>query len=305
MHRHRRSHKLIKSEPDARDLIYTPTALPPQPSGGEAPPKEDDAVAVAATATSVAPVPLFGARSRWIAARQNKHDVPHVPIVFDLRTTSPSIPPILDQGNLGACGANELSSALRYCLAKQALPDFQPSRLFIYYFARLLDGSPLSEDSGITIRSGLKAIQHFGAPPEALWPYDIARFFVHPSKDAFSKAKARGVQSFRYLSVAQDIFHIRHALLAGFPILLGIQVYASMESAETLATGAVPMPHVLREACYGGHCVSLWGWDDAAKSFLMMNSWGSKVGKDGWFTIPYDYILHPDLTFDMWTIRCW
>ena len=61
-------------------------------------------------------------------------DVSKLPPSYDLRSTG-FIPPILDQGTLGSCGPNQISNALRFCLRKLKAPvDFQPSRLFIYYF---------------------------------------------------------------------------------------------------------------------------------------------------------------------------
>ena len=66
---------------------------------------------------------------------------PHV----DLR---PQCPPIYDQGQLGSCTANGIAGAIHFDRMKQHLqPNFTPSRLFIYYNERVIEGT-VNEDSG-------------------------------------------------------------------------------------------------------------------------------------------------------------
>ena len=45
------------------------------------------------------------------------------------------------------------------------------------------------------------------------------------------------------------------------------------------------------------------GYDDAAKRFIVRNSWGAQWGLKGYFTMPYDYLLNGNLSDDFWTIR--
>ncbi|KAH7075723.1 hypothetical protein BKA63DRAFT_490673 [Paraphoma chrysanthemicola] len=47
---------------------------------------------------------------------------------------------VYDQGeNIGSCAANAVAAAYRYALQRQGLPDFLPSRLFLYWVARMSD----------------------------------------------------------------------------------------------------------------------------------------------------------------------
>jgi len=120
----------------------------------------------------------------------------------DLRL-SKQTPPILNQGNLGSCAGNELSNALRFCLENEHQKVFQPSRLYIYYFGRVLDGSDPTQDTGITIRSGLKAIAQYGAPTELDLPYDITKFAQKPSAAIQQDAK-KYVSHFKYLLLYRE-----------------------------------------------------------------------------------------------------
>jgi C1A family cysteine protease len=183
--------------------------------------------------------------------------------------------------------------------------DYQPSRLFIYYFARLLDGTLLASDAGITIRNGLQAIKRFGVPPENIWPYDITKFAIQPSKEAFVAAKASAEKVFDFYTVKQDLIYIKNAILAGFPVLLGIVAYDGLDAATTMQSGLIPLPNKTTEQKKGGHCISLWGWDDSSQTFLVMNTFGTSVGIAGWFKIPYSYVIDPDLAYDLYTIQYW
>jgi hypothetical protein len=52
----------------------------------------------------------------------------------------------------------------------------------------------------------------------------------------------------------------------------------------------------VNESYIARHAVSLWGWDDDYNVFIMLNSWGTNKGYNGWYFIPYDYILTPSLS---------
>ena len=216
-----------------------------------------------------------------------------LPLTFDLRTTFPgSLPPILDQSSIGSCAANELSNAMRFCLAKEKVHVFQPSRLFIYYFSRLFEGSDINQDTGISISGACGAISKYGACSENNWGYDITKFTVQPH-----------VSGYQFLQVPQDLIHIKQALVSGYPVVIGIQVYDSFESDAVAKTGVVPIPDTTKEQLLGGHCVNLISYDDTTETFTGQNSWSSDWGNKGTFTIPYQYILNPNLGGDYCQVR--
>src|SRR6185312_5517493 len=72
-----------------------------------------------------------------------------LPPYVDLRQ---SMPAVYDQGELGSCTANAISAALEYQAIREGLPDKGvPSRLFIYYNERVMEGDP-GTDAGAQIR---------------------------------------------------------------------------------------------------------------------------------------------------------
>ncbi|HSQ05128.1 MAG TPA: hypothetical protein VLN59_13880, partial [Burkholderiales bacterium] len=75
------------------------------------------------------------------------------PAKVDLRA---KCPPVYDQGQLGSCTANAIGAAIQFDRRKQKLKsDFCPSRLFIYYNERAMEGT-IKSDSGAQIRDGIK-----------------------------------------------------------------------------------------------------------------------------------------------------
>jgi len=226
-----------------------------------------------------------------------------LPTSFDLRTNNPLVPSILDQGQLGSCGPNELSNALKFCLAKHSQnPDvWQPSRLYIYYFTRLVEGEPSDQDTGISIGGAFQALLKYGSCSEIHWPYVISKYTVEPLQCCITAGETH-CKSLKYLSVNQDLVSIKQALVSGCNVVIGIQVYESFESAEVASTGTVPMPNTSTEQLLGGHCLSIWSYDDTTLTFGVMNSWGTTWGQQGYCKIPYQYILDPNLSSDFWII---
>jgi C1A family cysteine protease len=219
-----------------------------------------------------------------------------LPAKVDLR---PQCPPIYDQGQLGCCTGNGIAAAVQFDQAKQGNKQFVPSRLFIYYNERVIEGT-VSQDSGAQIRDGVKVVAKLGAPPETDWPYDITKFAVKPPANAYQDALQDLVTV--YAKVAQNLSQMQGCLAEGYPFVIGFTVYESFESQTVAQTGIVPMP-APGEKVLGGHCVVAVGYDNSTRRFIMRNSWGTGWGQAGYFTMPYEYLLTPSLSSDFWTLR--
>lgn len=216
----------------------------------------------------------------------------NIPPKMDL---SERCPPVYDQGQLGSCTANAIAAAIEFDRKKKVVP----SRLFVYYNERQMEGT-VDSDSGAQIRDGIKSVATVGAPPERIWPYEINQFRVKPSDAAYAAAKADLVVLYQRL--IQDIDTMRGCIAEGYPFVFGFTVYQSFESAAVAKTGQLGMPKS-NEKRIGGHAVLAVGYDDSKRTFLIRNSWGTDWGKKGYFTIPYSYLTSTKLASDFWTIR--
>jgi C1A family cysteine protease len=220
-----------------------------------------------------------------------------LPPKVDLR---PNCPTPYDQGQLGSCTGNAIAGAVQFEREKQHLkPDFVPSRLFIYYGERVIEGT-VGTDAGAQIRDGIKVVAKQGVPPETDWPYDIARFADKPPPKAYTDALHDRAVS--YSRLTQSLSQLKGCLASGHPFVFGFTVYDSFESQQVAQTGVVPMP-AAGESVLGGHAVLAVGYDDTQQRFIVRNSWGTNWGMKGYFTMPYAYLTERNLSSDFWTVR--
>ncbi|MDE1763841.1 MAG: C1 family peptidase [Thaumarchaeota archaeon] len=242
----------------------------------------------------------------WIHDLPDHRDYLYAAPPAVLATLPPSIdlraqcPPVYDQGQLGSCTANAIAGAMEFDEMKQKFPNiFVPSRLFIYYNERSIEGT-VNSDSGAQIRDGIKSVVSWGDCPETLWPYDITKFVQKPPQSCYDQAKK--YKAINYQRLVQDLNQFKSCLASGYPFVFGFTVYESFESQQVAQTGVVSMPSPTEKAI-GGHAVVAVGYDDASQRFAVRNSWGSNWGMKGYFTMPYAYLIGSSLASDFWTIR--
>jgi C1A family cysteine protease len=220
-----------------------------------------------------------------------------LPSRVDLRT---NCPPVYNQGKLHSCTANAIAAAIQFDKMKLAHPEiFVPSRLFIYYNERAIERS-IHSDSGAQIRSGIKSVAKRGVCHERSWPYRARKFRQKPRRKCYAEAAKH--PALTYHRVRRTLPQMKACLASGYPFIFGFTVYESFHSKRVRRTGHASMP-VRREKCHGGHAVLAVGYEDAQRRFIVRNSWGSRWGMRGYFTLPYDYFTNHHLSEDFWTIR--
>ena len=208
---------------------------------------------------------------------------------------------MLDQGDIGSCVANSVSYCIRYVRQKHKTTVYDPSRLFIYYYGRVVENFPISEDTGLYIRSGYKSVAKYSVCSERNWPYIPYRFAVEPNAYAISAAKQH--KTFEYFSIDHDLFQLKKCLVDGYPISFGFTVFDSFMSSHVAKTGKVSVPKYSEEEESGGHCMTIVGYDDESKCFKVANSWGKKWGLGGFCLMPYEFIMNENYVGDFWSPR--
>lgn len=237
--------------------------------------------------------------------------IPDLPDHRDIRFTVPhglelpsklkllsGCPPIYDQGQEGSCTANAAAANIGFVRHKEGLPYLIPSRQFIYYNTRALEGTTDS-DSGASIRDTFKAIASQGVCSEWRWPYTQA-FDETPRLDCYAAAVIH--KTTKYLSINQTVTDMKSCLAAGYPFVFGISVFDSFMSDTVAQTGVVPIPST-SENMQGGHAILAIGYDDSTQLIDFRNSWGEGWGVNGYGKIPYAYLTNADLAGDFWSVR--
>lgn len=217
------------------------------------------------------------------------------PNVVDLRSYCS---PVENQGNLGSCTGQAIAGAIEL-LNKRNGKYNDISRLFIYYYERLLIGT-VNYDSGAYIRDGIKATNHYGASLETYWPYDVKKFRLEPVVEAKNDALNRKVTRYERITSFDGCID---ALSNGYPIVMGFNVYQSFMSVSVSRTGNMPYPNTKREKLLGGHAVLLVGYDKKRKVFIARNSWGDRWGERGYFYMPFAVVTNTSMSGDFWIIK--
>ncbi len=223
--------------------------------------------------------------------------------------------PVPYNQSYGDCTANAFCHCYKLLANKNNTSDkhWEPSRLFVYYQERVaenigVDPSTL-QDTGADVVDGETFAQTHGICSEYLYPYS-SPIDSTPSQQAMANCSKHKIKSHSLISIDDNLLtNIKKTIISGYPVLLAIAVYASFESSEVAKTGMVPMPTPVnyndqndsRDAFMGGHETLIVGYTDVTGStgnkglFTVLNSWGAKWGHDGYFYLPYDYVVNPNL----------
>lgn len=206
----------------------------------------------------------------------------NIPMSVDLREYDSKVE---DQGNLGSCTANAITSAYEIMI-NIIDPTYHAelSRLYVYYHSRLFSDE-LDQDSGSYIRDGLKSIKHYGVCTEDLWPYLIENYTNQPRPKCYLDASKRRITEYNIL---YSNYEIKEILASKRPVVVCIELYNGFANVSE-DDPYVPLPKPF-DYSMGYHAVVIMGYDELKKHFLIKNSYGKDWGNNGYAWIPYDYI---------------
>lgn len=244
----------------------------------------------------------YGWRRGLPDRRDHKYMAPQgmapLPSKVDLR---PTCPEVYDQLSLGSCTGQAIGGCLHFNQLRNGVAKpWTPSRLFIYYNERLIEGT-VREDAGAEIRNGIKSLVKWGVCPEAMWPYDIRRFRQKPGVRCYKKALDNRITSYQRLD-NRNLHQLQSCLAEGHPFVFGFAVFESFEGDEIARTGKFQMPGE-NEKLLGGHAVMGVGYDDEKQELIVRNSWGEKWGDGGYYYMPFSFVTDPNFCDDFWMIR--
>jgi len=207
---------------------------------------------------------------------------------------------IEDQGHVGSCVGNAVSSELELYAKSRLNIDKNFSRLFVYYNARKLSGLE-HQDGGAYLRDGVKCCNHWGICTEDIWPYDTSKVNDQPSPEAYEVARPNRVITYERIQVS-DIDTIK-AFIANEQksVVIGMGLGEKFyDVSGPLDQQDYPAINNSDNELIGGHAMNIVGYDDNINGgiFIVENSWGTSWGDNGYFALKYNVWLS-----DGWD--CW
>jgi C1A family cysteine protease len=187
-----------------------------------------------------------------------------LPPEVDLR---PAMPQVYSQGQLYSCAANSTAAAMEYERDRQGLSDCVPSRLFIWYNGRALEGS-IGSNVGVHNRDAIKVLNTNGVCPETMWTYDPGMFTIAPPKSCYVTALTDRAVSYEAISTLGGL---KDAVASKLTVVFTLSLYESFYSPEVQQTGIVPMP-AEDERHIGFHSVLAVGYSDPNGQVIVRNS---------------------------------
>ena len=254
---------------------------------------------------AAAPVGRYGWRPSLPDPRDVQADPSEIPVRDQVDPRGEYMTPVYDQAQLGSCTSNAVAAAIDASRIVDGMEPFYPARLAIYWLERFLEHSPADQDTGAAGRDGFKAARNFGVIPEKDWPYTDNQHDPHFKTDPRTSPKwdaDHWVLGDKYKSVRRSVLDFKRVFSNKQTIAFGFTVPKSFESREMARTGimADPDPDDLTR---DGHEVLAVGYlKDQPHYCLIRNSWGTGWGMDGYFLMPWLWLLDTGLTSDFRTI---
>jgi len=223
---------------------------------------------------------------------------------------TPLVVSVLNQGAEGSCELNGWAEAIQSQMARleDDTPEL-PSRQFLYYCCRAVDGSPAAADTGTCSTTVATVLATYGFPPESAWPYiagdlDPSTKFEELKRLAYDQRTpwtARVDADGQSLPACEQA--VKGALQAGYLLPFAIDVDQAFEDLRPGQIWPGPTGEVL-----GGHCTTIVGYGpanelckhtlDTTTCYKVLNSWGINWCDGGY------YLMSPAALSKRYDIYC-
>jgi hypothetical protein len=184
--------------------------------------------------------------------------------------------PIKNQAPCPSCEAYALVAALETIVQyKVGYPfgcDLSEMHLFFY--------SGGTSNWGVDVKKAADYLVEYGVPDEGCYP-DPHRSFDYPFESLIGWEN-RTVKIQEWGWVENDIDSIKQALIEYGPLVICVTVRTDF---MVYKGGIYRNIWGERE---GGHLITIFGYNDNQRYWLIKNSWGTEWGEDGWIRVSYD-----------------
>ncbi len=185
------------------------------------------------------------------------------------------VSPVKNQGNCGSCWAFAVTAALesQVFMGVSTIKDLSEQTL--------VSCSGAGSCSGGYVDGAANYIQNTGLPPESCFPYTAANTSCG-SACLNWKNSTDGIIAWHWVATsAPTVDNIKNALYTYGPLVTTMDVYNDFfyytSGIYSYTSGSYA----------GGHAITIVGYDDANRCFIVKNSWGTGWGESGYFRIAY------------------
>ena len=193
------------------------------------------------------------------------------------------------QGHIGSCGSFSVAQSLS--LMRRINENLPVSNRSWHSPSFLYNQVMIGNDFGSTYYDNLELAKNFGIATMITFPYTMDTR-QQPGTNAFREAQQFRISEWRRIQ-HDDISTFRSFLAQGYPIMITLKTYENIFSYQ----GGVYYPAGDLSGTY--HAVLVTGYDDAARVFTALNSWGNTWGDGrGFFKFSYETLENSSLVLE-------